>query len=79
MLKNQVFFLTTICNTGTGILYPCKYEQKDRMEHANYYIVLTNRHVLKDIGDNELKEDIRNLLKLQLYDNLGGKIDEKDI
>ena len=54
MLKNQVVLLTTICNTGTGILYPCKYEQKDRMEHANYYIVLTNRHVLKDIGDNEL-------------------------
>lgn len=79
MLKNQVVLLTTICNTGTGILYPCKYEQKDRMEHANYYIVLTNRHVLKDIGDNELKEDIKNLLKLQLYDNLGGKIDEKDI
>ena len=77
MLKNNVVLITTICNTGTGILYPCKYKNKNK--HANCYIIFTNRHVLKDIHDDELNQDVKKLLELQIYDDTGKVIDQDDI
>lgn len=77
MLRNSVVLITTICSSGTGLLYPCKYKKKT--EHVNYYIVFTNRHILKDIGDNEQNQNVKELVNLLIYDDTGKAVDRSDI
>lgn len=77
MLRNSVVLITTICSSGTGLLYPCKYKKK--AEHVNYYIVFTNRHILKDIGDNEQNQNVKELVNLPIYDDTGKAVDRSDI
>ncbi|MBU3130623.1 hypothetical protein [Clostridium tagluense] len=80
MMKKNVVLLETINSTGSGILYPCKYNGKNKEKHASYYIIFTNRHVLKDIEGNIAPgQSVKELINLQAYDDTGSIIEKNDI
>jgi hypothetical protein len=79
MMKKNIVLIETIDSLGTGILYPCNYED-EKKGFRNYYIIFTNSHVLKDVGrDTKKDHDVKELVKLQIFDDDGKCVDEEDI
>jgi len=80
MISKNIVLIETIDSSGTGFLYPCKYEEDFS---SQYFIIFTNSHVLKDIGlEQEGRESSRNYkdqIILSFYDSLGNKVSQKDI
>lgn len=80
MISKNIVLIETIDSSGTGFLYPCKYEEDFS---SQYFIIFTNSHVLKDIGlEKEERESSRNYkdqIILSFYDSLGNKVSQKDI
>ncbi len=78
-MKKNIVLIETLDSIGTGILYPCKYEdEKNRL--WNYFIIFTNSHVLKEVGrDTKPQEDVRELVKLQIFDDAGKPVEDKNI
>ena len=69
-MKNLVY-IQTFNRFGSGILFPCKY--KDR----NTCVILTNYHVIRD-----LKSDGRNkkeFINLEFYDMFGNEVKKEFI
>ncbi len=79
-MKRNLVLIETISGTGSGILYPCKYHGKNKQKHINYYIVFTNKHVLKDIQENSKPDQsVKELIILQIYDDTETLIEKNDI
>lgn len=80
MISKNIVLIETMDGTGTGFLYPCKYE-KNTM--SQYFIIFTNSHVLRNIGLNkeagEPDKNYKGQVILSLYDNLGKKVSQEDI
>lgn len=69
-MKNLVF-IETHNRHGSGIIFPCKSEEK------NSYIVITNYHVVRDLKETSL--DIKDYVNLEFYDNQGRSIEKEYI
>lgn len=69
-MKNLVF-IETYNRHGSGIIFPCKAEEK------NSYIVITNYHVVRDLS--ETCSNIKDYVNLEFYDNNGRSIDKEYI
>lgn len=79
-MKKNVVFIETISSTGSGILYPCNYNFKNKKNNTNYYIVFTNMHVLNDIqSKSNPYENVKGLVFIHIYDDFGRLIEENDI
>lgn len=80
-LKANIVHIKTEEESGTGILYPCRYNDGD-LDNNNYnnYIVFTNSHVLSKFEGLSYKNyDIKDEILLKIYDADGCIISEKDI
>lgn len=69
-MKNLVF-IETYNRHGSGIIFPCKAEEK------NSYIIITNYHVIRDLGEN--CPEVRDYVNLEFYDNKGRNIEREYI
>lgn len=81
-MKKNIVMIQTIENVGTGILYPCHYDKAK--ENCNSFIVFTNRHVLGDLGSDELRQkellkDMKDSVILQIYDDNGNLVEAGQI
>lgn len=78
-MKKNVVLIETLDSVGTGILYPCKYEN-EKSKFCNYFIIFTNSHVLKNVGrDVKPDQDVKELVKLQIFDDAGKCVENEDI
>lgn len=79
MMKKNIVLIETLDSEGTGILYPCKFENEN-IRDCNYYIIFTNSHVLKEVGRAAKPEqDVNELINLQIYDDTGNRVEESAI
>lgn len=80
-MKKNIVLIETVETMGTGVLYPCKYDEDGETRGGcNSFIIFTNHHVLGALGeDTKPCEDIRNSIILQIFDDAGSCIDGSDI
>lgn len=80
-MKENIARIETVEGMGTGVLYPCGYEENiEGCSGYNSFIIFTNHHVLSGVGeDTKPEEDIRDSILLELYDDAGNCIDKSDI
>lgn len=77
-VKQNIVLIETVENIGTGIIYPCSYD--NTLEDCNSYIVFTNRHVLSDIEEEcGIDKDFKNSIILQIFDDEGNIVQDKYI
>lgn len=76
-MKKNIVLIETDGGTGTGILYPCRYEWKE--PYTQSFVIFTNKHVLEDIGYEEKIEDVKDYCILHIYDDNGNKVEDEDI
>lgn len=75
-MKKNIVLIQTVENVGTGILYPCHYDNAEK--NCKSYIIFTNRHVLDDLRMMEIdKKNMKDSIILQIYDD-SGKLVQKD-
>lgn len=79
MMKKNIVLIETLNSTGTGILYPCKFED-EKNKFQNHFIIFTNSHILKDVGrSTKQDQDVREFVKLQIFDDTGKCVEDEDI
>lgn len=79
MLDKNVVMIETLETIGTGYLYPCEYnfkrEERFEIEKGNSFLLITNKHILQNVYDGDIKEDIHILM----YDDYGDRIENESI
>lgn len=80
-LKANIVHIKTEEDSGTGILYPCRYVESDLSFNNNHsYIIFTNSHVLSKFeGIGYKNYDIKAEILLKIYDVNGCSIRDVDI
>ena len=76
-MKKNIVLIRTIENVGTGILYPCHYD--NAADNCNSFIVFTNRHVIYDLVSDGAPQDVKDSIILQIYDDNGGFVESSQI
>lgn len=80
-MKANIVYIKTEEDAGTGILYPCRYDNNELVS-SNYqsFIIFTNSHVLSKFECIDYKKrDIKDEIILKIYDANGDIVDSVDI
>lgn len=79
-MKTNIVHIKTEEESGTGILYPCRYDDGDLDYNYHSYIIFTNSHVLSKLEGISYKNyDIKAEISLKIYDDNECIINDKDI
>ncbi|MBK1812031.1 hypothetical protein JHL18_15520 [Clostridium sp. YIM B02505] len=81
-MKANIVYIKTEEDSGTGVLYPCRYNNDNLYYTENYqsYIIFTNSHVLSKFeGINYKNYNIKSEILLKIYDANGSRIIDQDI
>lgn len=78
-MKQNIVLIETVENIGTGIIYPCNYDNED-FSDCNSFIIFTNRHVLSDIEEEcGPNKNLKEFIILQIFDYNGNIIRKEHI
>lgn len=72
-INQNIVRIRTSTQIGSGIIYPC--EACKEYEYKPWYIIFTNRHLVKDLTDISDKNKLKKMVAFDIYDQTGKLVD----
>ena len=72
-INQNIVRIRTGTQIGSGIIYPCEAckEACKEYKYKPWYIIFTNRHLVKDLTDISDKNKLKKMVAFDIYDQTG--------
>ena len=79
MIQKNIVQIETMESMGTGIMYPCNVRGALYDYRMQYFIVLTNSHVLSTIGIMGNNQEYKHQIIVRFYDDMQNEVPQSQI